>query len=110
MKITGGKTQTERILISHDPLPNIDWELELNCPERILYKSDKTTQITNVTNVSCRLYKTIGGVKNYVDVPQDYFGFDIELYLDGVKQTSPYVIDNVITLDKFINSCEFNPK
>jgi hypothetical protein len=24
MKITGGKTQTERILISHDPIPNID--------------------------------------------------------------------------------------
>lgn len=107
MKITGGKTQTERILISHDPIPNIDWELELNCPERILYKSDKTTQITNVKNVSCRLYKTVGGVKNYVDVPQDYFGFDIEWYLDGVKQTSPYTIDDVITLDKFTNSCEF---
>ena len=106
MKITGGKTQTERILVSHDPIPNIDWELELNCPERILYKSDKT-QITDVKNVSCRLYKTVGGVKNYVDIPQDYFGFDIELYLDGVKQKSHYTIDDVITLDQFTNSCEF---
>lgn len=107
MEITNGKTQTERVLISHDPIPNIDWELELNCSERILYKSDKETQITNVENVSCRLYKTVGGTKNYVDISQDYFGFDIWLYLDGVKQTNPYTIDDVIELDDFVNSCEF---
>ena len=104
LDITGGKTQTERISVSHDPIPNIDWELELSCPDRILYDSKKN-QITNVSNVVCKLYKTVNGVKTYVsNTPAN---FDVKLYLDEVEQANDYVLGSTISLDKFNNTCRF---
>lgn len=106
MKITGGKTQTERVTISHDPLPNIDWELELDCPQDIWYKSDGTTKITDCDNVSCKIYRVVNGVKTYASSDNEYFGFDIHLYLDSNKQDH-YTPGTDIGLDRFNKSCKF---
>jgi hypothetical protein len=53
------------------------------------------------------LYRVLNGVKTYATQNDDYFGFDIQLWLDGIQQTSNYIPGTLIGIDKFTSSCKF---
>lgn len=102
--IVNDKKQQERVVITHDALPNIDWELKLGCPDRIFYTHNGILK-TETPNVSCSLIKTFNGISSSISsIPH---GFDVVCELDGIRQSGSYNLNNIISLDTFTTTCEF---
>jgi hypothetical protein len=105
LTIKGDKReQIERVKVSHGQILNIDWELVLDCPERIPYDYEGNIKITTPT-VACKLCKNVNGTPiNVIECPAN---FDIVYELDGVRAENDYKLGDEITLDSFNNTCEF---
>lgn len=104
VKLTiGDWEQVERVKVSHGQIPNIDWELVLDCPERIPYDYEGNIKITTPT-VACKLCKNVNGtLTNVTEYPAN---FDIKYKLDNGEEND-YELGSTIELATFQRTCEF---